>query len=172
MKVFKMKFGESGDNVNAFGIRFYGEFDSKVGQDGSFSEIIYDPDTPSFTEHQRITLWFIFAKIRPYEQVSDFIRQLADTLQKKSYATKTSSVDGLVDTRSKDYINKPERNFPASYRMHRCNAATGFSVTAERTDDTLKFTLTEVVSIAETAVRLGRAIYGKNLKMVKVKTAI
>lgn len=163
-----MKFGEPGDNVDAFGIRFYGDFDGKVGEDGSFSEIISDPDTDPITEHQRITLWFMFEKVRPYDQVSDFIRQLSDTLNKKGYATKVSSVDGLVDTTSQDYFHKPERNYPASYRMHRCNAANGFSVTTERTDAKLKFNVSEVVSIAETAVRLGHIIYGKNLKMAKV----
>lgn len=167
MKVFKMKFSEADNHLDAIGIRFYGDFDGHMGQDGSFSEILSDFDADPLTEHPRITLWFIFEKIRPYDQVSDFLFQLSDALEKKNYKTKFSSVDGLVDTTSGDYRNKPERNFPPSDRMHRCNAANGFSVTAERTDQALRFTVTEVAAIAETALRLGHAIYGKNLKIIK-----
>jgi len=62
MRVFKIKFGLSGENVDAFGIRFYGDFDGRIGHDGSFSEIFSDPDAPPVAEHERITLWFILRK--------------------------------------------------------------------------------------------------------------
>ena len=159
----------SGENVDAFGIRFYGDFDSRIGHDGSFSEIFSDPDAPPVAEHERITLWFIFEKIRPYDKVSDLIRQISAALKKKGYMIKVSSVDGLVDTTSQTYSNKPERHFPASYRMHGCNAATGFSITAEKVDAKLKFTVKEIVSIKELAVKFGQNIYGRTLKMVDVK---
>ncbi|MDD3250674.1 MAG: hypothetical protein PHF23_09980, partial [Smithellaceae bacterium] len=128
-----------------------------------------DPDAPPMTTHQRVTLWFMFEKIRPYDKVSRMLDHLSAGLKNRGYTIKISSFDGLVDTTSPEYDNKPERRFPASRRMHGCNAATGFSVTAEKTDGKLKFSSKEIFSIKEVAVQLGQEIYGRPLKMISLQ---
>jgi hypothetical protein len=130
------------------------------------SEIFSDPDAAPMTTHQRVTIWFMFEKIRPYDKVAHFLDHLSTSLRKKGYAVKMSSLDGLVDTTSPEYTDKPERRFPASRRMHGCNAANGFSVTAEKSDDKLKFSSKEIAFVKEVAVKLGYEIYGRNLKVV------
>ena len=165
MQVLKFKFGMSGERVDAFGMRFFGDFGSRTGHGGPFSEILSDPDAPAMTKHPRVTLWFMFEKIRPYDKVSRLLDQLSAGLKKKGYTIKVSSIDGLVDTTSPDYADKPERRFPASCRMHGCNAAGGFSVTAEKTEAKLKFSSKEVAMIKEMTVKLGQTIYGRSLKM-------
>jgi len=95
---------------------------------------------------------------------------LTEGLKKRGYTIKLSSLDGLVDTTSPEYDSKPERRFPASRRMHGCNAATGFSVTAEKTDAKLKFSSKEISSVKEVAVQLGQEIYGRPLKMVSLQS--
>jgi len=169
MRVFKIKFGMSGDNVDAFGLRFYGDFAEGTGGGGSFSEIFSDPDIPPLSEHKRITIWFIFEKIKPYEKVSDLLRELTSLLKTKGYAPKVSSIDGLVDTTSRDYNDKPERSYAKSYRIHGCNAANGFSITAENTDAKPIFTQKDISVIQELTVAFGRKVYGRTLKMVDVK---
>lgn len=166
MQILKFKFGASGERVDAFGMRFFGDFDGRTGHGGTFSEILSDPDVPPMTTHQRVTIWFMFEKIRPYDKISRFLEQLSASLRKRGYTIKISSLDGLVDTTLPEYANKPERRFPASRRMHGCNAATGFSVTAEKTDAKLKFASKEITSVKEMAVKLGQEIYGRSLKMV------
>ncbi|NLA41950.1 MAG: hypothetical protein GX874_11205 [Smithella sp.] len=47
------------------------------------------------------------------------------------------------------------------------NAASGFSVTAEKRSAKLKFTVNEIVSVSEAAAKLGRTIYGRNLERVR-----
>lgn len=169
MQVLKFKFGASGERVDAFGIRFFGDFDGRVEHGGTSSEILIDPDVPPMTTHQRVTLWFMFEKIRPYDKVSRMLDHLSAGLKNRGYTIKISSFDGLVDTTSPEYDNKPERRFPASRRMHGCNAATGFSVTAEKTDGKLKFSSKEIFSIKEVAVQLGQEIYGRPLKMISLQ---
>jgi len=168
MQVLKFKFGHGGDRVDAFGLRFFGNFDSRTANGGTFSEILSDPDVAPMTTHPRVTLWFMFEKIRPYDNVSRMLDQLSAILKKKGYAIKNSSIDGLVDTTSAEYENKPERRFPASRRMHGCNAAAGFSVTAEKPDAKLKFSSKEIAMVKDLAVKLGQAIYGRSLKMVSL----
>lgn len=46
MQVLKFKFGASGERVDAFGIRFFGDFDGRVEHGGTSSEILIDPDVP------------------------------------------------------------------------------------------------------------------------------
>jgi hypothetical protein len=55
--------------------------------------------------------------------------------------------------------------------MHGCNAASGFSISAEKIDAKLKFTVKEIVSVRELAVKFGQSIYGRTLKMVDEKKA-
>jgi hypothetical protein len=163
MQILKFKFGANGEGVDAFGIRFFGDFDGRMGQGGTFSEIFSDPDNPPLTTNQRVTMWFMFEKVRPYDRISRRLDQLSAGLIKRGYAIKISSLDGLVDTTSPEYADKPERHFRASCKMHGCNAATGFSVTAEKTDAKLKFSSKEIEAIKELAINLGHGIYGKSL---------
>ena len=164
MKVFKIKFGKSGENADAFGIRFLGDFDGKVGRDGSFSVIISAPDSAPLITHQRITIWFTFERIRPYDEVSGFIRRLSELLKEKDYIVKYSFIDGLFNTTLLDDANQPEY---LSDRKNNYNAAAGFSVTAEKQSAKLKFTINEIVSVGEAAAKLGRKIYGRNLERVR-----
>jgi len=165
MKVFKIKFGKSGENADAFGIRFLGDFDGKVGQNGSFSEIISAPDSTPLITHQRITIWFTFERIRPYDSVSGFVRQLSELLKEKDYIIKYSFIDGLLNTTLLDDANQPEG---ISDQRDPSDAASGFSVTAEKQSTKLKFTVNEIVSVSEAAAKLGRTIYGRNLERVRI----
>lgn len=166
MKVLKMKFGMSGEKVNAFGIRFYGDIDNEVKHLGSISEILSDPDVSDMIKHKRITLWFTLENIYPYGEVLNLIGELKAGLREEEYEIMVSSLDDLVDTTSLEYASKPESRFPASDRMHGYNATSGFSVTAEKTDAESKFSIEEIETIQELAVKFGRLVYGRFLKKV------
>ena len=168
MRLLKIKFGRSGEKVDAFGLRFYGDFDSRIEHRGSFSEIITDPDFPPMTKNKRVTLWFIFEKIRPYNHVSGFLGELTSLLRKEGYVVVVSSIDGLVDTTSLDYEKKPERSFPNPNRMHGCNAANGFSITTEKAEAESKFSQKELVLIQDLAINFARTVYGRSLKVADV----
>lgn len=168
MKLLKIKFGITSERADAFGIRFYGDFESKLEYRGSFSEILADPDFTQLTKNKRITLWFIFEKIRPYNRVSDLLTELASMLMKEEYLIIVSSIDGLVDTTSLEYANKPESSFPDSGRMHGCNAANGFSITAEKTDVKLEFSQHEIEAIEKLAIKFGRTVYSRSLKIADI----
>jgi len=44
MRVLKIKFGASGEEVDAFGIRFYGDIDRKIAHLGHVGEMFSAPD--------------------------------------------------------------------------------------------------------------------------------
>jgi len=164
MKLLKMKFGISGDKTDAFGIRFYGDIDDRARHLGSIGEIFSDPDMLPMVKHRRITLWFKLEKIHPYIMVSNFLGDLTAGLKRAGYTILNSSIDELVDTTSNEYEGTPESRFPPSERMHSYNAAGGFSVTAEKTDNKLKFTIEEIETIQELAIIFSRRVYGRSLK--------
>jgi hypothetical protein len=168
MKILKIRFGASGEKVDAFGIRFYGNLDRKSEHLGSISEIFADPDTTPMVKNKRITLWFALEKIRPYEKVSDLLGVLLTRLKKEGYEIVISSFDELVDTSSPEFADKPESKFPASDRMHGYNATRGFSVTAEKNDAGSKFSLEEIEAIEDLASKFGRIVYGQSLSKVDV----
>ncbi|OPY88148.1 MAG: hypothetical protein A4E71_00687 [Smithella sp. PtaU1.Bin162] len=163
MKVLKMKFGGSGEKVDAFGIRFYGDMDQKSEKLGTISEIRSSADDSSALKHKRITLWFIMERIRPYEKISDLLAMLVKILKKERYEIVFSSVDELVDTSAAEYADKPESEFPPSDRMHGYNASRGFSVTAEKNDDATKFSIEEIRTIRDLAVNFGWVVYKRPL---------
>ena len=100
MNVLKIKFGMSGEKVDAFGIRFYGYFDSKIEHLGSISKIFSDPDVSPIIQYKRITLWFTLENIRSYNEVSDLLNGLMVILKKEGYAIVISSLDKLFDATS------------------------------------------------------------------------
>ena len=159
----KIKFGASGDKVDAFGIRFYGDVDSEGKQLGRISELFSDPDAPPMIKNKRITLWFTFEKIRSYGKTSNILDQLVAGLKEEGYEIIVSSMDDLVDTASLEYKGTPESRFPDSKRTHGYNAAGGFSVTAEKRDNKSKFFLEEIEAVQKLAKKLGRIVYGKSL---------
>jgi len=165
MKVFKIKFGKSGEKADAFGIRFLGDFEGKVGRNGSFSEIIPAADSAPMIMHQRITIWFTFERVRPFDTVSGFVRQLTELLKEKDYIVKYSFIDGLFNT---TVMNDPNPTEGLSDQKVPGNAAAGFSVTAEKQSAKLKFTANEIVSVGEAAAKLGLKIYGRKLERVSV----
>jgi hypothetical protein len=167
MKVLKMKFGMSGDKVDTHGVRFCGEFDSKVKHLGGISEMISDPDVSPMIKHKRVTFWFIFEKIYPYKKIINFLSQLMVRLRGEGYTIIVSSLDDLVDTTSPEYEGKPESKFPAPDRIHGYNAAGGFSVTAEKIDAKLKFSIEEIETIQELAIKFGHTVYGRSLNKVQ-----
>jgi len=67
MKVLKMKFGTGGEAADAFGIRFYGDMAGEIGRLGRIGEMFSNPGASPMIRHRRITLWFTFQRIRPYE---------------------------------------------------------------------------------------------------------
>lgn len=167
MLVLKMKYGMNGEQVDAFGIRFYGDIDIKAMHLGSISRMLPDPDMPSMIENKRITLWFTLEKIRPCTDVSNLLGELTARLKGNGYEIMISSLDYLVDTGSPEYAGKPESSFPAYERMiHGYNATRGFSVTAEKKDPPLKISLAEIETIQKMAIEFGRMVYGRSLKNV------
>jgi hypothetical protein len=164
MKVLKMKYGRSGEKVDAFGIRFYADFASQTQCLGIINEIYPDPDVPPLTKNRRITLWFMLEEIRRYNDLSDYLDMLRSILRKEGFEIVISSIDNLVDTTSPVYTRKPESKFPASRRIHGYNAASGFSVTAEKTDAEPKFSIKEIETIQELAIKFGQTVYGRSLK--------
>jgi len=163
MKVLKIKFGIGSDKNDAFGMRFYGDIDSKAKPLGSIGEIFSDPDVSPMIKNRRITLWFTFDKISPYSRVSNHLSALMGRLRKEGYTILNSSIDELVDTTSLEYEGTPESKFPPAERMHGYNAAGGFSVTAEKVDSMLIFSIEEIKSIQDIATVLGRKVYGRSL---------
>ena len=166
MKVLKLNFGMTGKKVDAFGMRFYGDIDSKLGLIGSISEMVFDPDVSHMMKYKRITLWFNLEKIQPYKEISDLLDNLKIMLRKEGYSIIISSIDGLVDTTLPEYANKPESGFPPPDRMHGYNAASSFSVTAEKKDTKSKFSQEEIETIQVLAIKYGRTVYGRSLKRI------
>jgi len=164
MKVLKMKFGTSGEKADAFGIRFYGDLDRRLEDLGSISEMHSDPEPSPAAKHKKVTLWFTLKELRPYKKVSDLLGALTGLLKEKGYTIVISSVDGLADTTTPEYANKPEGKFPPSDRMHIYNASNGFSATAEKSDAGLKFSLAEIESMQKAAVRFSRMVFGRVLE--------
>lgn len=142
MIVLKIKYGENGDKVDAFGIRFYGDMDKKAKSLGKISDIQSDTDTPSVMKNRRITLWFAFQSIRPCKDVSNLLNALILKLKENGYETLISSLDDLIDTTAPEYAGTPESRFPPYERMiHGYNATNGFSVTAEKDDANRRYQL-------------------------------
>jgi hypothetical protein len=164
MKVLKTKFGMSGEKVDSFGIRFYGDIDNTAKHLGHIGEMFSDPDMSPMIKHQRITLWFTFEKIRPYERGSNLLGELINRLRKEGHTIIVSSIDELVDTTLPEYEGTPESTFPAADRMHGYNATGGFSVTAEKENTEAKFSLKEIETIRELAIKFGRIVFGRSLK--------
>ncbi|MDD5169271.1 MAG: hypothetical protein PHN75_10670 [Syntrophales bacterium] len=164
MRVLKMKYGNNGEKVDAFGIRFYGDIDSKLGPIGSVNEMLTDPDLPPVIKNKRITLWFTLEKIHPYKKLSHLLDELKNLLMGNGYVIIISSMDELVDTTSPQFAGRPESKFPVSDKMHGYNAASGFSVTAEKNEATSEYSLEEIERIQKSAVHIGLIVYGRSLK--------
>lgn len=167
MKVLKIRFGGVGERVDAHGIRFYGDVDKRAYNLGYISEIISDREEAPFTTHKRITLWYIFEKIRPFNRIMGYLEKLIDALKAEGYTIVISSLDELVDTTSPEYAGRPERRFPAPDRMRWYNAASGFSITAEKSDAKSGFSVKEIETVQEEAMKLSREIYGNTLKKME-----
>jgi len=167
MKVLKIRYGGVGERVDAHGIRFYGEIDRKAYNLGYISEIIADREETPFTSHKRVTLWYMFAKIRPFNRIMSYLEKLIDILKAEGYTIVISSLDELVDTTSREYEGRPERNFPAPDRMRWYNAASGFSITAEKVDAKAEFSVQEIENVQEGAMKLSREVYGNTLKKME-----
>ncbi|MBN1664003.1 MAG: hypothetical protein JW943_10425 [Deltaproteobacteria bacterium] len=169
MKVLKMKYGATGAQVDSFGMRFYGNFDSKIESLGSINEIFSDSEEPPVTKNKRVTIWYTLERIRPYGKVSGLLDEIVTMLKNEGYVVIHSSLDELADTTSPEYTGKTESRFAAPERMHIYNAAGGFSVTAEKADSKSKFTLAEIEMIRDRAIKFGRLVYGRTLKKVDEK---
>jgi hypothetical protein len=163
MEVLKIKFGMNENNIDAHGIRLYGSIDNKTKQFTGISELIPDPDVLPMIQHKRVTLWFTFENIRPYTAVMDLINELEIGLKQRAYTIIASSLNDLVDTTSGEYKGRPESNFPVPYKTRGYNAARGFSITAEKVDEEMKFSIIEIEKIKEFAVKFGYIVYGRYL---------
>jgi hypothetical protein len=167
MFVLKMKYGMNGEKVDAFGIRFYGDIDKEAGNLGKISKMLSDPDVPSMIKHKRVTLWFTLEKIRPCRDVSDFLGKLIARLKGLGYEIMISSLDDLVDTKSPEYSDQPESEFPAYERkIHGYNATGGFSVTAEKKDADSKISMIEIERIQKLAMEFSQMVYNRSLKKI------
>ncbi len=166
MKVLKLNFGQRGNKVDAFGMRIYGDIDSEVGLIGSISEMVFDPDVPPMIQRKRITLWFNLEKLRPYKEISDMLDALKLQLRREGYTIIVSALDELVDTTLPEYANRPESSFPPPDRMHCYNAASSFSVTAEKKDNLSKYSLEEIETLQVMAIKFGVIVFGRSLKRI------
>jgi len=165
MRVLKLKYGTSGEKVDAFGIRFYGNIGKEAGRLGKISQMLSDPDMPPMIKNKRITLWFIFEKIRPCADVSSLLNELIARLRGNGYEMMISSLDDLVDTTSPEYAGKAESRFPAYERMiHGYNATCGFSVTAEKKDPKSKLSMAEIETIQKMTIEFSQMVYKRPLK--------
>ena len=165
MFVLKMKYGMNGEQVDAFGLRFYGEIDKDAERLGKISQMLSDPDMPSMIKNKRVTIWFTLEKIRPCKEVSDLLNNLVSRLKAYGYEIMISSLDDLVDTKSPEYSGQPESAFPAYERMiHGYNATGGFSVTAEKKDAAARISMMEVEKIQKMAVDFSWLVYNRALK--------
>jgi len=162
MKVLKMKFGMSGEKVDAMGIRFYGKIDRELEHLGSISEMLSDPDVSPMIKNKRVTLWFTLEQIRPYNQVLNLLGELIAMLKREKCTIINSSIDGLVD--APEYTKKLEGKFAVNGILRGYNAAGGFSVTAEKNDSNLKFSLEEVEKIKNLSTEFGQIVYCCSLK--------
>jgi hypothetical protein len=168
MEVLKMNFGMSDKKIDAHGIRFFGDIDSKAKHLTGISELIHDPDVSPMIKHKRVTLWYLFENIRPYIEVFDMINDITVRLREKEYTIIASSLDDLVDTTSGEYKGRPESRFPVPYRKRGYNAARGFSITAEKIDGKLEFSLMEIETIKELAAKVSCTVYGRPLDDVEI----
>jgi hypothetical protein len=164
MKVLKMNFGAKGEKVDGFGIRFYGDIGSEVRHLGRIGEMFSDADMSHMISHKRITIWFTFERIRPYEKGSNLLSELITRLREVGYKSIISSIDELADTTTPEYKGRPESKFPAAERMHGYNATGGFSVTAEKKDTEPKYSVKEIETIQKLAMKFSRIVYGEPLK--------
>jgi hypothetical protein len=164
MKILKIKLWRGANKADALGMRFYGDIDEQAKHLGSMGEMFLAPDMLPMIKYRRITIWFTFEKICPYNDVSDLLIELTARLNKAGYAIVTSSIDALADTSSLEYEGMPESRFPDSERMHGYNAAGGFSVTAEKADSQAFFSLEEIEAVQELAIIFGRQVYGQAFK--------
>lgn len=164
MKVLKTKFGMTGEKVDAFGIRYFGDIDSAAKHLGHIGEMFSDPDMSPMIKHQRVTLWFTFEKIRPYERGSNLLRELVARLRNGGYTIVVSSIDDLADTTTPEYEGTLERTFPSAERMHGYNATGGFSVTAEKENTQAIFSLKEIETVRALAIKFAQIVYGRSLQ--------
>jgi hypothetical protein len=167
MKVMKIKFGESGERVDAFGVRFYGDIDGDGRRFGRVSEIFPGQEPLSSIKNKRITIWFTFMEIRSYENVSAFLDRLVAKLRSAGYEIIFSSIDDLVDTTSAEYEGLRESMFPESMRIHGYNGAGGFSATAEKSDGKSAFSMKEIEMMQSMASQFGEFVYGRHLEKSK-----
>ena len=165
-----MNFEMNEKNIDGQGIRFYGSIDNKAKQFTGISELIPDPDVLPMIQHKRVTLWFTFENIRPYTAIMDLIYELEIGLKQRAYTIIASSLDNLVDTTSYEYEGRPERNFPVPDVTRGYNAARGFSITAEKMDAEMKFSIIEIENIKEFAVKFGYIVYGRSLSNIEMAT--
>jgi hypothetical protein len=163
MKLLKMKFGTIGDNVDAHGIKFFGDFETEAHHFGKISEMLSSHENAPIAENKRVTLWFTFKKIHAYKSVEQMLDKLIIGLRTEGYTATVSSVEDLVDTTSPEYEGRPESKFPLSDRMHGYNAACGFSVTAVKKGGGAKFSVKEIKSIQKLAMDRAEKIYGRKL---------
>jgi len=87
-------------------------------------------------------------------------------LRKEGYTIIVSALDELVDTTLPEYANRPESSFPPPDRMHCYNAASSFSVTAEKKDNLSKYSLEEIETLQVMAIKFGVTVYGRSLKRI------
>lgn len=164
MKVLKMKFGIGGEKVDAFGIRFYGKINKELEKLGSISELFSDPDESPMIKNKRVTLWFTLQKIRSYNQILNMLGELIAMLKKEGYMIINSSIDGLVD--APEYRNKTEEKSAILDKIRGYNAADSFSVTSEKNDNRLEFSLEEIEKIKNIGIIFGQIVYCRSLKRV------
>lgn len=166
MLVLKIKYGLTGENADAFGMRFYSDnIDPKARHLGRISKELSDTDMPLMNKKRRITLWFTLEHIRPCKEVSNLLSELMAILKGNGYEIPISSLDDLVDTTSPEYAGKPESRFPLYERtIHGYNASRGFSVTAEKIEPLPDISMAEIETIQKMAIEFAIMVYGRSLK--------
>lgn len=161
------RFGEYGCGIDQFGFSLIGDINHPIAQFET---------APVLADHQKVFVWFRFAKLKPYGTVVRLLNKLTIELKVAGWKVAetgdifpetVSSIDDLVDTREMRFLGKPEADFPNKPNIEGYNAAIGFTVVVEKLGTKPEFTEGEIQEIRRIAKEFGRNIYGRELEEVK-----
>jgi hypothetical protein len=114
-------------------------------------------------QHRRLTILFTVKKPRPYHVMSRFLDVLLAKLERNGFSILFSSLDGLVNISEYTRYSGTERYdsiVSAIDKLRGFNAAGGFSVTAEMSNGSIRFTASEVNAVKSIIREMDILVYG------------
>ena len=131
------------------------------------------PDHVALSDHQKVSFWFEFEKLRPYGEIIKASDTVIERLQAVGWAVapavpgypETGSLTrDLVDTGMPEYLGRPEADFPAEPNACGYNAASGFKVVVEKLGTEPIFSEDEIEELRALTRELGKLVYGQQLE--------